>query len=127
MRLLVCGGRDYHDAAELNSTLDRIAADRGPIEVLIHGAARGADTLAHLWAEMRGIPVASFPADWDRHGRSAGAIRNGQMLTEGRPDLVVAFPGGNGTANMVRQSRERGVEVIKVDEPEPPEPEGLFQ
>ena len=56
-----------------------------------------------------------FPADWIRHGRAAGPIRNEQMLREGCPDLVVAFhddPGlGRGTADMVRRALAAGVPV----------------
>jgi len=55
-----------------------------------------------------------FPADWSRHGKSAGPIRNRQMLIEGRPDIVVAFPGGKGTANMIKQAVEAGVKVELV-------------
>jgi hypothetical protein len=72
--------------------------------------------LAGKWAAYNGIPIAEFPAQWDLHGKRAGYLRNKQMLEEGQPDLVVAFPGGRGTADMVRQSREAGVPVIEVTE-----------
>ena len=55
-----------------------------------------------------------YPAPWKRFGPSAGGIRNQQMLDEGKPDLVVAFPGGKGTADMVRRAENAGVKVIKV-------------
>jgi UDP-N-acetylmuramoylalanine-D-glutamate ligase len=60
------------------------------------------------------IPVETYEADWDTHGKAAGPIRNKRMLDEGKPDLVVAFPGGRGTANMISQARKAGVEVIEV-------------
>ncbi|BAQ18361.1 hypothetical protein GL4_2928 [Methyloceanibacter caenitepidi] len=81
---------------------------------MIHGNATGADALAGFWAIAVGVPILAFAADWNKHGRAAGPIRNKQMLDEGKPDLVIAFPGGRGTANMVRQARERGVEVVEV-------------
>jgi hypothetical protein len=56
--------------------------------------ATDADTLAREFGEHKGIPVRTFPADWERHGRAAGPIRNRQMLEEGKPDLVVAFLDG---------------------------------
>jgi len=114
MRLLVCGGRNYTDAKALNTRLDALVKERGRVSVLIHGAARGADSLAAAWAAENGIPVLAFPADWNTYGKSAGAIRNSQMLTEGQPDLVVAFPGGAGTANMVRQARDARVRVLLI-------------
>ena len=113
LHVLVCGGRDYADAATLARVLDALHAEQGPIVEIIHGAARGADTLAAGWARSRGIPIAAYPADWKRHPRAAGPIRNQQMLAEGRPDLVVAFAGGAGTADMVRRSRAANVRVIE--------------
>lgn len=88
--------------------------DSNPFSVVIHGAARGADTLAAEWARDRGIPVLPFPADWDSHPRAAGPIRNAQMLREGKPDVVIAFPGGRGTANMIDQAERAGVPVLRI-------------
>lgn len=110
MRVLVCGGRDYHQFAAVDKALRQVHDQYG-IDVLIHGAARGADSLGAKWAEQRGIPTLSFPADWDKHGRAAGHIRNAQMLDEGKPEGVVAFPGGRGTADMVRKARAAGIKV----------------
>lgn len=85
------------------------------IDVLIEGEAPGADTLSREYADRCKIPVEPYPAKWRLHGRKkAGPIRNGQMLVEGKPDLVVAFPGGTGTANMMRQARAAGVEVKDI-------------
>jgi hypothetical protein len=113
MKVLVCGGRQYDDAATLGSRLEEIHRERR-ITVIIESGAAGADSLARRFGERRGIPVRTFPADWGTHGRAAGPIRNRQMLEEGKPDLVVAFPGGRGTANMVKQARAAGVEVLEV-------------
>jgi len=120
MRVLVCGGRDYADADCVNRTLDRLLNPRNlPLASLgitiIHGGARGADALADKWAVTNYVAVQEFLADWQTHGRRAGPIRNARMLTEGKPDLVVAFPGGAGTADMVKQARAAGVEVIEVE------------
>ena len=113
MRVLVCGGRDFDDAFCLADRLAELHQQR-PFSLLIHGDARGADHLAGCWAFYTGVPVIRFPADWRKHGPAAGPIRNRKMLVEGKPDLVVAFPGGKGTANMVAQAREAGVEVIEA-------------
>jgi hypothetical protein len=85
-----------------------------PIGEIIHGAAAGADTLAGDWAAERGVPVRLFRANWEKHGRAAGPIRNRQMLDEGKPEIVIAFPGGCGTRNMVRQAIARCVRVTEV-------------
>lgn len=111
MRLLVCGGRDYRDRRAVFATLDGVAA-KSPVTLLIEGGARGADALAAAWARERDVPVATFHADWEVHGASAGPLRNIRMLEEGAPDLVVAFPGGRGTAHMTRIAREAGTPVL---------------
>jgi hypothetical protein len=99
-RLLVCGGRTYADRERLYYVLDAYHKKFG-ISVLIHGAARGADSLAAEWAHNRGVDSRSYPANWQLYGRRAGFVRNAQMLEEGKPDDVIAFPGGKGTANDV--------------------------
>ena len=113
MRVLVCGGRDFDDALTLELWLEEVHIERG-ITLLIEGGARGADYMARKFAEGRGIPVKTFQADWKRHGKAAGAIRNKQMLDDGSPNLVVAFDGGRGTANMVQQAQAAGIEVLKA-------------
>lgn len=116
MRLLVCGGREYSDRDWLHYFLDelRITEDAAgnSIRLLIHGDARGADRLAHGWAVDMGIQPVRVPAMWDIHGNRAGAIRNVNMLLL-EPHLVVAFPGGPGTAHMVRISKAKGIRVVE--------------
>ena len=114
MKVLVCGGRDYADAQRVAMTLVGVDAGAEPITAVISGCAPGADTLGERWAIDRGIDVERYPADWAKHGRAAGSIRNQQMLDEGKPDLVVAFPGGRGTADMVRRAKAAGVAVVEV-------------
>ena len=109
MRVLVCGGRGYYDRAFLWGYLDRLGPPK--VSAIISGMAPGADTLATRWAKRFDVPVQEFPADWSGHGRSAGPIRNQRMLDEGKPDLVVAFPGGRGTADMVRRAKTAGIKV----------------
>lgn len=108
MRVLVCGSRHFNDYELLEKTLETL-----PITTIIEGEARGADTLARKYAEGRGLDVLPFPALWDKYGRTAGPIRNTQMLVEGRPELVIAFRGPNsrGTQNMINQAQKAGIEV----------------
>lgn len=115
MRLLVCGGRNYNDAETISMALHAVRALRGSITALIHGDARGVDTIAGQWARENGVPEIPFPADWIAHGNSAGPIRNQKMIDEGRPHSVVAFPGGAGTADMVRRARAAKLPVWVVN------------
>ncbi len=85
---------------------------RKGVSLLIHGAAKGADTLAENWARSRQVNYHGVPAKWDQHGNSAGPIRNEEMLALG-PEGCVAFPGGTGTADMVERCEKAGVKVWK--------------
>jgi len=111
----VCGGRRYYDRRRVFDTLDEIDGPQFAITCVIHGSATGADLLADEWATERKIEREAYPARWQERGRSAGPERNARMLSEGRPELVVAFPGGRGTADMVRRARAAGVRVLTVD------------
>lgn len=111
MRILVCGGRDFTNRQTLEIVLWNYLTK---VTAIIHGDARGADRMAGVWANTHNIEEIRFPADWNKYGKSAGPIRNEQMLIEGRPDLVIAFPGGVGTADMVNRAKKAGVKVIEI-------------
>lgn len=110
MRILVCGGRDFTDSYKLIEELNKLE-----ITTIIAGEARGADLMAKSYALSKGIAYEGYPADWNKYGNSAGPIRNKQMLDEGKPTLVVAFPGGKGTKNMINQATNYGVEVKVIE------------
>lgn len=112
-RVLVCGGRDYRDWESAYQVLDA-AHFANPIECIIHGAARGADSIADDWARSRLVPTEPYPADWKRDGRGGGPIRNQRMLDEGKPHMVIAFPGGADTADMIRRAEAAKVPVVRV-------------
>lgn len=113
MRVLVTGGRDFGNTPEMFEKLDNININSG-ISLLIEGGASGADTIASDWARSRCVPCVTHPANWTLHGKAAGPIRNKEMLSW-KPDLVLAFPGGRGTANMVKTAKEAGIEVVEVE------------
>lgn len=114
MRLLVCGGRNFDDWPLLDRSIRALIAMRSWPEAIISGMARGADEMAADWAKRNAITVLSFPADWEKHGKKAGPIRNQQMLDEGKPDIVLAMPGGRGTADMVARAKKAKVPVFDV-------------
>lgn len=107
-RIGVTGGRDFADFNLVVHALRQMPPDA----VLVHGAARGADRLcAEWWGDIQERRVEAHPADWQRHGKAAGVLRNQEMLDSGL-DLLVAFPGGRGTADMVRRAKAAGVPVL---------------
>lgn len=129
MRVVVCGGRGYRNAVFLFRYLDALHAET-PITHLMQGGATGADALAREWAKRHPeITRHVCKAAWDdlshpdavirrrgdgvEYDAKAGHRRNARMI-EWEPDLVVAFPGHNGTADMVRQAEEADIPVRKV-------------
>lgn len=114
VRVCVCGGRDYTDKAKATEALNKMRSQTPPWVdmVVIHGNAKGADTLAKEWAIENNIKHESYNADWEKHGNSAGPIRNKRMLDSGL-NLLVAFPGGRGTAHMVSICKGAKVRVWK--------------
>lgn len=113
MKILVCGGRDYTDEERVREVLSEFAPDT----IVVHGSAKGADSLADKVARELGMPSRPYPADWDAYGLAAGPKRNQEMLDKEKPDLVIAFPGGTGTRDMVNRSKRQGFKVRKVTPP----------
>lgn len=110
MRLIIAGTRTFTDYHRLCATADLL---NGTLEVktVVCGGASGADELGKRWAEERGIPVEHYPADWDKHGPSAGPIRNVKMAQNA--DYLLVFWDGvsRGTKHMMKAARQLGVPV----------------
>lgn len=122
MRVLVCGGRLYNDRKHVDNTLDWVNLQYGPVTCIVtgaccdkHGNPRGADWWAELWARKNAVRYVGMPADFNKFGKPAGPIRNRAMLVEQRPQLVVAFPGGDGTADMIAAATEIGFAQVRVN------------
>lgn len=111
MRVLICGDRNWTDY----SRIFRFVASLPTGSIIIEGAARGADFMAGQAAREVGFQVLEFPANWAKFGRAAGPIRNVQMMTEGKPDVVVAFHDdlehSKGTRDMVNRAKKAGLPV----------------
>lgn len=82
--LAVVGSRSFNNYQFLSATLNQY-----DISTIISGAARGADSLAAQYAKEHNIPLKEFPAEWDKHGKSAGYIRNQQIVAEA--DIIICF------------------------------------
>ncbi len=122
IKVLVCGGRDYADREWAWHWLDLFHKET-PFRMIVEGAATGADTLAYEWAMSRRIPCLRVPADWKTLGLKAGHARNQKMLDMVKPNRIIAFPGGAGTAGMIKIGQSNGVPVTLVNAR--PEGEGL--
>ncbi len=112
MRVLVCGDRNWENIDAILRELSKLDNNT----VIIHGAARGADTLAGIAGKELGFKVEAEPAKWEIYGRSAGPIRNQLMLDKYKPELVLAFhsniDNSKGTKDMVTRARKAGIKVV---------------
>jgi hypothetical protein len=128
MRVLVCGGRTFNNRELVYNTLYNIADEfnlRSPSDEygnslplglhIISGEASGADSIATDFAVVNLTGYSGYPADWEKYGKSAGPSRNTKMLVDGKPDMVIAFPGGRGTADMVRKAQSAGIPVREIN------------
>lgn len=120
MRVLITGDREWTDDFPIDAIIAGLQAITAPEPlIVIHGDARGADRIADNW-KFAGVEVQPYAADWDRHGRSAGPIRNRRMLDE-HPDLVVAFhdelASSKGTKDCVAEAVRRGIPVWHLRHP----------
>lgn len=108
MKVIIAGGRDFNDYLLLLQAV--VKADFDITEV-VSGGAKGADALGELFAHDMDIALSCFPANWDKHGRAAGPIRNGEMAQYA--DALIAMWDGtsSGTRNMINQAKDRGLRV----------------
>lgn len=109
MKVLVTGSRDWADRGAIEEGFNQLSPT-----LAIHGTAQGADWIADAVAVTRGIDRVKFPANWNKHGKAAGPIRNRMMFDMTQPDVVLAFPlpQSRGTWDMVEYARSKGAAVL---------------
>ena len=110
MKVIIAGGRDFNDYDTLKMYCDLILANQKDIEI-VSGTANGADKLGERYAKEKGLPVKQFPADWDKWGKAAGHMRNGQMAVYA--DALIAFWDGEsrGTGGMIKLAQAAKLKV----------------
>lgn len=105
--MLICGDRNWTDSNPIRGFLETLDPSK---DTIIHGAARGADSIAGDEAKAMGFKVLAFPANWRKFGTGAGPVRNREMIAKGYPDTVVAFHDdinqSKGTADMLELARK---------------------
>lgn len=114
-KILICGGRDYQNMARFDEVMFDCVPYFDEDYCIIQGGAKGADALAKEWAKENGRACIQVSANWDYYNNQAGFIRNKWMLVYCQPDLVIAFPGGTGTKNMVKLSKNSMIPVYEVE------------
>lgn len=115
-RVIVAGSRDFRDYSLLMEKLDGLLSRKEGVYdiVIVSGTARGADQFGERYAKSRGYKVERFPADWDRHGKAAGYIRNEAMAMHS--DALVAFWNGKsaGTGHMIDLAKKHNLQIRVV-------------
>lgn len=112
-RVLVYGGRDFTDRLWME---DRLRLYLREEDVVVHGGAPGADSLAgDIAGRVLRYAVEVYNADWYHYGKKAGPIRNQEMLDSGL-DYAIAFPGGRGTKDMTKRLEAAGIPILKCEE-----------
>lgn len=114
-RVLIFGGRERDATRDLQTLIEhfhRILRPRPNDNsdfIIVSGGATGSDAAALLYANRMGWHCEVYHANWKRDGRAAGPIRNRRMIAEGKPDFAISFPGGRGTADMLRRVIHAGI------------------
>lgn len=114
MKVIVAGSRTFDDRQLLESTLEKMTGKLSKLTI-IHGGADGADRMAEWWAlRKKGVTVKGFYPDWNKHGKSAGPIRNSEMVKEA--DALIAFHDGKspGTKDVIDKARKAGLKIKVV-------------
>jgi len=110
MKVIICGDRYWDNEDLIFNELSNLPEGT----IVVHGGAKGADTIGGMVAMRLGFEVRVYPAEWERYGRAAGIIRNSMMLEE-KPDLILAFHSNieksKGTKDMINKGSKAGIEV----------------
>lgn len=113
MKLAVVGNRTFNDIELMTKVLDRYRAEH-PDLTIVSGAAPGADTLAAEYGRRHDLEVIGYPADWAKHGRRAGPLRNTQIVNDA--EMLIAFwdEVSIGTRDSITKAHAKGVPVLVV-------------
>ena len=114
MKIIIAGGRDINDYEIVKTTIEDSPFNKQITEV-ISGGCRGIDMLGQKWAEDNNIPFRIFFPDWDIHGKSAGPIRNENMIKKGNADgLIIIWDGKSiGSKNMKKLAQKYNIKIYE--------------
>ena len=111
IKLIIAGGRDFHDIGFMRKTLEHLFSNTGKPDEVVCGMAKGADLLGFQWASENSIPVAKFHADWNKHGKAAGYIRNEQMANYATHCVCFWDGKSKGTEHMIDLAKKKNLKL----------------
>ena len=108
MKLGVSGYRGFNDYHRFYREMTSFIEEHGKPTEIVSGGAKGADAMAERYAHEENIPLLVYHPDWNKHGKRAGILRNGDIVT--RCTHLIAFPSrrGKGTQDAIRRARRQG-------------------
>lgn len=119
MKTIIAGSRSFERHANLPRLIaDAVECSDFEVTEVVSGCARGIDTAGEAWAAAHGIPIRRFPADWGRHGRAAGPMRNAEMARYAQALIVIWDGVSRGTKNMIETAKREGLPVHVATMPE---------
>jgi len=114
MKVIIAGSRSFTDIERVFSELDSYHFWYFDITECVCGMANGVDIIGKEWCLTKNIPVKEFPADWDKHGKAAGPIRNKQMAEYSDCAIVIWDGKSKGSKNMIEQMKKAQKPVYEV-------------
>lgn len=112
-RVIIAGSRSAVYSKELGDKVMYLLKDLTDLEI-VSGTARGADKIGEQIAKNNNIPVKRFPADWDKHGKSAGVLRNREMAQYGTHLILIWDGVSKGSKSMLEEARKRGLHIRNI-------------
>lgn len=109
-KVIIAGGREFNQYPLLKLKCDKILQTLDDITI-ISGTCRGADLLGERYAKEKGYPIVRYPADWDKHKKAAGYIRNEEMAKVGTHLIVFWDKRSKGTEHMINLAKDYGLEI----------------
>lgn len=117
MNLAIIGSREFTDQVKFELYLHEAIEQWGMPDKIVSGGARGADTLGERWAKANGYTIDNgkliiHKADWDKHGKAAGIIRNYDIIRDATHFLAFPSHKGRGTQHTVGVAQGKNMPVI---------------
>lgn len=108
MKVIIAGGREFNDYKFIKESIIKLNLN---ISEIVSGKSKGVDTMGEQYALENNIPIKTFPANWEKHGRAAGPIRNKEMADYA--DVLISFWNGQskGTKSMIELAKKKGIIV----------------
>ena len=116
IKVIVCGGRDFSDLGLMTQILNHYIGGYAKTKVeLVSGGARGADTLAIDYGAINHIPINVYYADWNRHGKRAGYLRNAKMAQVATHCIAFWDGKSHGTKHMIDLARKNSLLTLVIN------------